>query len=270
MHVHAKQALVQEQQQDGRHLHGGLPLAEPGDVDDAGGVRQPFAQGADDDFAADDDSRQQRGRMTRLHQQRQRRGDQQLVRDRVEETAKGGDLVAAAGQVAVQPVRGRGQREERRRAQVPGPAGQVEHESEQRYQEHARGRELVGDGPVHAPLLWADARHPAKPFFGRSGWGLDGTWRAAGAQVSAPETGTWHGLTTKAGQALWRVRFQPGDVLVLGPETRGLPAEALADLNPVRIPMRADAPVRSLNLSSAAAIAVYEALRQLGDAAELT
>ena len=92
---------------------------------------------------------------------------------------------------------------------------------------------------------------------------------AALRRVLAPETGTWHGLTTKAGQALWRVRFQPGDVLVLGPETRGLPAEALADLNPVRIPMRADAPVRSLNLSSAAAIAVYEALRQLGDAAEL-
>jgi len=70
-------------------------------------------------------------------------------------------------------------------------------------------------------------------------------------------------FTTKAEMTLWQARFTPGDVLVFGPETRGLPAELLTDTTPLRIPMRTDAPVRSLNLSTACGIAVYEALRQM-------
>ena len=61
------------------------------------------------------------------------------------------------------------------------------------------------------------------------------------------------------------VAFADGDALVFGPETRGLPAEVL-ELCPVgrrvRIPMLAGA--RSLNLSNAVAVAVYEAWRQAG------
>jgi len=75
--------------------------------------------------------------------------------------------------------------------------------------------------------------------------------------------GAWHGLSTKASRSVWDARFDNGDVLVLGPETRGLPQQVRQDLNTIRIPMRRDAPVRSLNLSSACAIAVYEALRQI-------
>lgn len=61
------------------------------------------------------------------------------------------------------------------------------------------------------------------------------------------------------------IAYQPGDVLLFGPEPTGLDADVLA--NPritarVRIPMRPG--MRSLNLSNAAAIAVYEAWRQLG------
>jgi tRNA (cytidine/uridine-2'-O-)-methyltransferase len=73
----------------------------------------------------------------------------------------------------------------------------------------------------------------------------------------------WYALSTKATRSLWDVRFAAGDVLVFGPESRGLPEIILAELEPVRIPMRADAEVRSLNLSSACAVAVYEALRQI-------
>jgi tRNA (cytidine/uridine-2'-O-)-methyltransferase len=61
-----------------------------------------------------------------------------------------------------------------------------------------------------------------------------------------------------------QVRFDDGDWLVFGRETAGLP-EVLVDSYPdslVRIPMRAGQ--RSLNLSNAAAILTYEALRQLG------
>lgn len=57
--------------------------------------------------------------------------------------------------------------------------------------------------------------------------------------------------------------YQPGDALVFGSETEGLP-DALLAAHPDRvlgIPIRTDH-VRSLNLSSAAAIVVYEALRQ--------
>ncbi len=57
--------------------------------------------------------------------------------------------------------------------------------------------------------------------------------------------------------------FRAGDALVFGPETRGLPSEVLdglAEAQKLRIPMRPEN--RSLNLSNAAAILVYEAWRQ--------
>jgi tRNA (cytidine/uridine-2'-O-)-methyltransferase len=59
--------------------------------------------------------------------------------------------------------------------------------------------------------------------------------------------------------------FARGDAFLLGPESSGLPAELLASLPPgqiLRIPMRTSS--RSLNLSNAAAVVVYEAWRQLG------
>jgi len=71
------------------------------------------------------------------------------------------------------------------------------------------------------------------------------------------------GLSSKAKGSIWEVEFRPGDVLLFGPESRGLPAGILDEVESVTIPMREDAPVRSLNLSSACAVAAYEALRQL-------
>ena len=60
------------------------------------------------------------------------------------------------------------------------------------------------------------------------------------------------------------VRYRRGDCLVFGPESKGLPQQVLeADpASALRIPMRS-AHVRSLNLATAVAVAVYEALRQL-------
>jgi tRNA (cytidine/uridine-2'-O-)-methyltransferase len=60
-------------------------------------------------------------------------------------------------------------------------------------------------------------------------------------------------------------RYQPGDALLFGPETRGLPGSVLDDMEPsriLRVPMRASS--RSLNLSNSAAIVLYEAWRQQG------
>ncbi|MDQ6956838.1 MAG: tRNA (cytidine(34)-2'-O)-methyltransferase [Mariprofundaceae bacterium] len=75
--------------------------------------------------------------------------------------------------------------------------------------------------------------------------------------------GTWYALSTKATDTIWDVGFKADDVLVFGPESRGLPASILASLSMIKIPMRNDAPVRSLNLSSACSIVTYEALREI-------
>lgn len=71
-------------------------------------------------------------------------------------------------------------------------------------------------------------------------------------------------LTTKAKRAHSSVCFQEGDVLLFGPETRGLPGNILSrfqDTQKLRIPMLANS--RSLNLSNAVAVMLYEAWRQL-------
>ncbi|MGH3674154.1 MAG: tRNA (cytidine(34)-2'-O)-methyltransferase [Mycobacterium sp.] len=74
-----------------------------------------------------------------------------------------------------------------------------------------------------------------------------------------------HAFTAHATTSFAEVSYQPGDVLMFGPEPTGLDADTLADphvTSRVRIPMLAGR--RSLNLSNAAAVAVYEAWRQHG------
>ncbi len=74
-------------------------------------------------------------------------------------------------------------------------------------------------------------------------------------------------FTAHAETAHTDVSYRPGDVLLFGPEPRGLDPDVLADPRVtarLRIPMLPG--MRSLNLASAAAIAVYEAWRQLGHA----
>lgn len=69
--------------------------------------------------------------------------------------------------------------------------------------------------------------------------------------------------STKGQQAYADVSYQQGDVLMFGPETRGLPQmirESLPMEQVIRIPMLADS--RSLNLSNAVAVILYEAWRQ--------
>lgn len=72
-------------------------------------------------------------------------------------------------------------------------------------------------------------------------------------------------FTAHASTLYTEVAYVPGDVLLFGPEPTGLGPDVLADprvTQRLRIPMRPG--MRSLNLASAAAIAVYEAWRQLG------
>jgi tRNA (cytidine/uridine-2'-O-)-methyltransferase len=72
-------------------------------------------------------------------------------------------------------------------------------------------------------------------------------------------------FSKRATQSYTRARYQEDDFLIFGPETRGLPQEFL-NTNPEHsycIPMMGTG-VRSLNLSNAVSIVLYEALRQLG------
>jgi tRNA (cytidine/uridine-2'-O-)-methyltransferase len=73
-----------------------------------------------------------------------------------------------------------------------------------------------------------------------------------------------HLFTARGNRTLWQTSFQAGDWLVLGEEQKGLPEEILGRYPErwVRVPMIAEPSARSLNLSTCAGIALYEALRQ--------
>lgn len=95
-------------------------------------------------------------------------------------------------------------------------------------------------------------------------------WRAFRASPHAPTGRLWL-FTTKTERSFWDVRYADGDGLVFGSESSGAPDwlhEELADTR-VKIP-HANPDLRSLNLSTAAGIACYEAIRQLRPAPAAT
>jgi tRNA (cytidine/uridine-2'-O-)-methyltransferase len=72
-----------------------------------------------------------------------------------------------------------------------------------------------------------------------------------------------YALTTKANRLYSEVSYAAGDVFVFGAETQGLPQEVLSEIaDQLRLPMRPGN--RSINLSNAVAVVVFEAWRQLG------
>ena len=70
-------------------------------------------------------------------------------------------------------------------------------------------------------------------------------------------------ITTKAGHSYWEADYQAGDYFILGCESRGLPESLLEENREtlLRIPMLPES-TRSLNLSTAAALVLFEAVRQ--------
>jgi len=80
-----------------------------------------------------------------------------------------------------------------------------------------------------------------------------------------PDPARCFALTTRGQRGVHDVSFQAGDWLVFGSETQGMPAalrEQFAPTQQLRLPMRAGQ--RSLNLSNAVAVVVFEAWRQQG------
>ncbi|MCI2423530.1 tRNA (cytidine(34)-2'-O)-methyltransferase [Saccharopolyspora sp. K220] len=83
---------------------------------------------------------------------------------------------------------------------------------------------------------------------------LDSAWRALDPQRIIA-------FTSKAERRYDTVSYQPGDVLLFGPESTGLPQNVLEDV-PIRVRIPMLPGIRSMNLANSAAVAVYEAWRQ--------
>jgi len=139
--------------------------------------------------------------------------------------------------------------------EIPGNAGNV-----------ARLCAATGS-PLHLiGRLGFSFRHPEARRAMMDYWeGVEYTRHVNYADFAAAVEGrTLWMLSTKGRRSIWEAEFSPGDVLLFGPESRGLPEDLLA-ASPdrvLRIPMREG--VRSLNLATSVGIALYEALRQTG------
>jgi tRNA (cytidine/uridine-2'-O-)-methyltransferase len=89
-----------------------------------------------------------------------------------------------------------------------------------------------------------------------------GTWDSFGElQRTQGASARYFFLTTKSGRAYYDVKFREGDFLIFGRETKGLPEDLLAQNfdSCLTIPMHG---TRSLNLATAVAIVLFEAVRQ--------
>ncbi|MDX9875394.1 MAG: tRNA (uridine(34)/cytosine(34)/5-carboxymethylaminomethyluridine(34)-2'-O)-methyltransferase TrmL [Spongiibacteraceae bacterium] len=85
------------------------------------------------------------------------------------------------------------------------------------------------------------------------------------AYLAARQPHRLFGLSTRGSTSYTQAAFAPGDALLFGPESRGLPQwvrDRIAPEHLLRLPMRPGS--RSLNLSNSVAVVAYEAWRQLG------
>jgi tRNA (cytidine/uridine-2'-O-)-methyltransferase len=125
--------------------------------------------------------------------------------------------------------------------------------------------------PLGFPLDSARMRRAGLDYHEFAALRVHRNWQAlrelAAAEAAARPGGAprMFALTTRGAGSPFDQRFERGDWLVFGCETRGLPPDVLADFGPerrLRLPMRPHN--RSLNLSNAVAVTVFEAWRQFG------
>lgn len=91
-------------------------------------------------------------------------------------------------------------------------------------------------------------------------WKTHENYQAWWSQVEDPSRVFF--FTTKVAQTYYDVKYQPGDWLVFGKETKGLPPEIIKQFPEQSVTIPQPGPVRSLNLATAVAIAIYEGYRQ--------
>ncbi len=92
-------------------------------------------------------------------------------------------------------------------------------------------------------------------------WEVAESWSEVRRQL--PDSQVWY-LTKTATRPLWDAAFRPGDVVLFGRESRGLPESILAEQPAHRLMLPMYPQVRSLNLASTVNTVVYEAVRQFG------
>jgi tRNA (cytidine/uridine-2'-O-)-methyltransferase len=118
--------------------------------------------------------------------------------------------------------------------------------------------------PLGFPLDDAKMRRAGLDYHEYANMKVHKNWDAF-LETVKPDQSRMFALTTHGSSPFAEASFQPGDVFVFGPESRGL-APAFRETFPpgqrIRLPMRPDN--RSLNLSNTVAIVVYEAWRQNG------
>lgn len=116
-------------------------------------------------------------------------------------------------------------------------------------------------GPLTFDLSQAAVRRAGLDYRDQAVLTVHDDWSAARRAL----VGRWIVFDTSGSQAHSEITYQPGDVLLFGREQTGLPPEVLAEFPSelvVRLPMVPGS--RSLNLSNAAAVGLYEAWRQQG------
>ena len=122
---------------------------------------------------------------------------------------------------------------------------------------------------IGSPLYLAgdlsfDENHPRRKRAGLDYWELVEKIYLRDAHEMFERVGERYFLfSTKVGKSMYEAEFRPGDALIFGSETAGLPPQMVQEhaAHALRIPMVAD--VRSLNLANSVGIAAYEAVRQI-------
>jgi tRNA (cytidine/uridine-2'-O-)-methyltransferase len=118
--------------------------------------------------------------------------------------------------------------------------------------------------PLGFPLDDAKMRRAGLDYHDYATMKVHRDW-AAFMAAEAPDSSRMFALTTHGSTAFSGISFLPGDVFVFGSETKGLRPElreSFPNSQRIRLPMRPEN--RSLNLSNAVAVVVYEAWRQNG------
>jgi tRNA (cytidine/uridine-2'-O-)-methyltransferase len=119
--------------------------------------------------------------------------------------------------------------------------------------------------PLGFPLNDAKMRRAGLDYHEFASISVHRDWPSCRLALAAIAPDRWFAATTKATQFASSRAYRPGDVFVFGRETAGLPTDVLLefpDAQRIRVPMQANS--RSLNLSNAVAVVIYEAWRQQG------
>ena len=119
--------------------------------------------------------------------------------------------------------------------------------------------------PLGFPIDHAKLRRAGLDYHEFAALHVHPDWAACRAALTATDDDRWFAATTRGTRPFTAIAFRPGDVIVFGRETAGLPDAVLGEFAPerrIRIPMRPES--RSLNLSNAVAVVVFEAWRQHG------